>query len=188
MDSYTFMLSDTEEEEEVVSREEWFHCLYAFKGKYVRRDHGPNPFILLEAVVSEVVIAKTMVASSHGSSGGWYRCVDGHGGYVIIKPRVKVNQKARILELKGRNHEEHCSDNLYVVSIKEDTAYPCFKLHLASTKERFIRRIQKKPYAIFKYKSWNILEYNNHRAHAKKTLIRHIEPFQYGVSTKFQTL
>ncbi|GJT17678.1 peroxisome proliferator-activated receptor gamma coactivator-related protein like protein [Tanacetum coccineum] len=31
---------------------EWFGCPYAFKGKYVRRDHGSNPFILLEAVAS----------------------------------------------------------------------------------------------------------------------------------------
>ncbi|GKB72952.1 putative reverse transcriptase domain-containing protein, partial [Tanacetum coccineum] len=31
----------------------------------------------------------------------------------IIEQRVKVNQKARILELKRRNHEEHCSDILY---------------------------------------------------------------------------
>nr|GEW56795.1 hypothetical protein [Tanacetum cinerariifolium] len=31
---------------------EWFGCLYAFKSQYVRRDHGPNPFILLEAVAS----------------------------------------------------------------------------------------------------------------------------------------
>ncbi|GJR30554.1 hypothetical protein Tco_1106786 [Tanacetum coccineum] len=62
---------------------------------------------------------------------------------LIIEQRVKVNQKARILELKRRNHEEHCSDNLYAVSIKEDTAYPCHKLHSASTKERSICRIQK---------------------------------------------
>ncbi|GJX20924.1 ALP1-like protein isoform X1 [Tanacetum coccineum] len=32
---------------------EWFGCLYAFKGQYVRRDHGSNPFILLEAVASQ---------------------------------------------------------------------------------------------------------------------------------------
>ncbi|GJV21583.1 ALP1-like protein [Tanacetum coccineum] len=32
---------------------EWFGCLYAFKAQYVRRDHGPNPFILLEAVASQ---------------------------------------------------------------------------------------------------------------------------------------
>ncbi|GKA05187.1 ALP1-like protein [Tanacetum coccineum] len=32
---------------------EWFGCLYAFKGRYVRRDHGSNPFILLEAVASQ---------------------------------------------------------------------------------------------------------------------------------------
>ncbi|GJX72540.1 putative reverse transcriptase domain-containing protein [Tanacetum coccineum] len=59
---------------------------------------------------------------------------------LIIEQRVKVNQKARILELKRRNHEEHCSDNLYAVSIKEDTTYLCPKLHSASTKERSIRR------------------------------------------------
>ncbi|GJY72848.1 retrotransposon protein, putative, unclassified [Tanacetum coccineum] len=41
---------------------------------------------------------------------------------VIIEQRVKVNQKARILELKRRNYEEHCSDIPYAVSIKEDTA------------------------------------------------------------------
>ncbi|GJT64818.1 hypothetical protein Tco_1016298 [Tanacetum coccineum] len=72
---------------------------------------------------------------------------------VIIEQRVKVNQKAHILELKRRNHEEHCSDNLYDVSIKEDTAYSCPQLHSASMKERSICRIQKKPYIVFKYKS-----------------------------------
>ncbi|GJT23908.1 hypothetical protein Tco_0893845 [Tanacetum coccineum] len=66
---------------------------------------------------------------------------------VIIEQRVKVNQKARILELKRRNHEEHSSDNLYAVSIKEDTAYPCPKLHSASMKRISICRIQMKPYA-----------------------------------------
>ncbi|GJZ72419.1 ALP1-like protein [Tanacetum coccineum] len=32
---------------------EWFGCPYAFKAHYVRHDHGPNPFILLEAVASQ---------------------------------------------------------------------------------------------------------------------------------------
>nr|GEV55337.1 hypothetical protein [Tanacetum cinerariifolium] len=32
---------------------EWFGCPYAFKVQYVKRDHGPNPFILLEAVASQ---------------------------------------------------------------------------------------------------------------------------------------
>nr|GEX53552.1 reverse transcriptase domain-containing protein [Tanacetum cinerariifolium] len=32
---------------------EWFGCPYAFKGQYVRRDHGSNPFILLEVVASQ---------------------------------------------------------------------------------------------------------------------------------------
>ncbi|GKF69828.1 hypothetical protein Tco_0202885, partial [Tanacetum coccineum] len=36
--------------------------------------------------------------------------------------------------LKRRNHEEHCSDILYVVSIKEDMAYLCLGLHSSTTK------------------------------------------------------
>ncbi|GJR31285.1 ALP1-like protein isoform X1 [Tanacetum coccineum] len=32
---------------------EWFGCPYTFKGQYVRRDHGSNPFILLEVVASQ---------------------------------------------------------------------------------------------------------------------------------------
>ncbi|GKD08296.1 ALP1-like protein [Tanacetum coccineum] len=32
---------------------EWFGCPYAFKGQYVRRDHGSNAFIFLEAVASQ---------------------------------------------------------------------------------------------------------------------------------------
>ncbi|GJV57055.1 40S ribosomal protein S7-like protein [Tanacetum coccineum] len=32
---------------------DWFDCPYAFKAQYVRRDHGPNPFILLEDVASQ---------------------------------------------------------------------------------------------------------------------------------------
>nr|GFA90035.1 hypothetical protein [Tanacetum cinerariifolium] len=32
---------------------EWFGCPYAYKAQYVRRDHGPNPIILLEAIASQ---------------------------------------------------------------------------------------------------------------------------------------
>ncbi|GJW38225.1 ALP1-like protein [Tanacetum coccineum] len=32
---------------------EWFSCPYAFEGQYIRRDHGPNLFILLEVVASQ---------------------------------------------------------------------------------------------------------------------------------------
>nr|GFA25330.1 hypothetical protein [Tanacetum cinerariifolium] len=32
---------------------EWFGCPYAYKAQYVRRDHGPNPFILLKVVASQ---------------------------------------------------------------------------------------------------------------------------------------
>ncbi|GJW96661.1 ulp1 protease family, C-terminal catalytic domain-containing protein [Tanacetum coccineum] len=32
---------------------EWFGCSYGYKAQYVRHDHGPNPFILLEVVASQ---------------------------------------------------------------------------------------------------------------------------------------
>nr|GEU52171.1 protein ALP1-like [Tanacetum cinerariifolium] len=32
---------------------EWFGCSYTFKAQYVRRYHGPNPFIFLEAVAPQ---------------------------------------------------------------------------------------------------------------------------------------
>ncbi|GJW66112.1 zinc finger, CCHC-type containing protein [Tanacetum coccineum] len=38
---------------EFLRKPTWFGCPYAFKAQYVRRDHGPNPFILLEAVASQ---------------------------------------------------------------------------------------------------------------------------------------
>ncbi|GJT40773.1 hypothetical protein Tco_0940638 [Tanacetum coccineum] len=59
-------------------------------------------------------------------------------GTIIIEQRVKVNQKARILELKRRNYEEYYFDIPYAVSIKEDTAYACPELHSASMKERSV--------------------------------------------------
>ncbi|GJY57148.1 ALP1-like protein [Tanacetum coccineum] len=31
----------------------WFGCPYDFKAQYVKRNHGPNPFILLEVVASQ---------------------------------------------------------------------------------------------------------------------------------------
>nr|GEW73489.1 hypothetical protein [Tanacetum cinerariifolium] len=67
---------------------------------------------------------------------------------------VKNSKKARILELKRRNMKITDSDNQYVVSIKEDTAYPC--LHLTKGHEgnkintmypeNPIRRIQNSSY------------------------------------------
>ncbi|GJZ31205.1 hypothetical protein Tco_0576252 [Tanacetum coccineum] len=73
---------------------------------------------------------------------------------IIIEQRVKVNQKARILELKRRNHKDYCSVILYAISIKEDIGYLCPELHSASMMERSIRRIHMKPYAVFKYKAY----------------------------------
>ncbi|GJV76728.1 hypothetical protein Tco_1508312 [Tanacetum coccineum] len=44
---------------------------------------------------------------------------------VIIEYLVKISKKARILELKMKKYEDYCSDILYAVSLKEDTAYLC---------------------------------------------------------------
>ncbi|GJU67064.1 hypothetical protein Tco_1253323 [Tanacetum coccineum] len=44
---------------------------------------------------------------------------------VIIEYLVKVDLKARILELKRRYFEDYYSEDQYAVSIKEDTAYLC---------------------------------------------------------------
>ncbi|GJT15258.1 hypothetical protein Tco_0873964 [Tanacetum coccineum] len=52
----------------------------------------------------------------------WRETLEG----IVIEQRVNVNQKARILELKRRNYEEHYSDIIYAISIKEDTAYRPF--------------------------------------------------------------
>ncbi|GJY06598.1 zinc finger, CCHC-type containing protein [Tanacetum coccineum] len=46
---------------------------------------------------------------------------------------VKISKKARILELKMKIFEDHCSEIQYVVSIKEDMAYLC--LHFTKDHE-----------------------------------------------------
>ncbi|GKF19557.1 hypothetical protein Tco_0068195, partial [Tanacetum coccineum] len=71
------------------------------------------------------------------------------------------------------------SENLYAVSIKEDTAYLCLKLYSASTKEDLYVVSIRKPYAVLDYKSCNIIEYNNRGAHAEKP--------QYAVLNSFNT-
>nr|GEV47896.1 hypothetical protein [Tanacetum cinerariifolium] len=50
---------------------------------------------------------------------------------VIMEYLVKIDQKARILELKQRYFKDYCSDNQYAVSIKEDMAY--LSLHSPKT-------------------------------------------------------
>ncbi|GJW45211.1 hypothetical protein Tco_0074010 [Tanacetum coccineum] len=142
--------------------------------------------VTLEGLMNEGEEASDDAIMDHNAEKekqGWfdkYELIkDDDDDIVIIEQSVKVNQKARILELKRRNHKDYCSDNPYAVSIKEDTAYSCPELHSSSTMERSIRGIQKNSYAIIKYKSWNILEYNNHGAHAKKP--------QYAVLNSFNT-
>nr|GEY95363.1 hypothetical protein [Tanacetum cinerariifolium] len=46
---------------------------------------------------------------------------------VIMEYLLKISKKACILKLKRRYFEDYCSDILYAVSIKEDTAYPCLE-------------------------------------------------------------
>ncbi|GJU67061.1 hypothetical protein Tco_1253320 [Tanacetum coccineum] len=72
------------------------------------------------------------------------------GTKVIMEYLVKVDLKARILELKQRYFEDYYSKDQYAVSIKEDTAYLC--LHSPKTSKttrsntpypgKAIRRIQ----------------------------------------------
>ncbi|GJY63672.1 retrotransposon-related protein [Tanacetum coccineum] len=62
----------------------------------------------------------------------------------------KSVQKAHILELKRRYFEDYYSDNQYVVSIKEDTAYPCLHSPKTTKETSPIRRIQERQYAVFK--------------------------------------
>nr|GEU54744.1 hypothetical protein [Tanacetum cinerariifolium] len=71
----------------------WFDCLYAFKGQYVRRDHGSNPFILLEAVASQdlwiwhAFFEIPFVANGVSYPSGYY-LVDGI--YSELAPLVKT--------------------------------------------------------------------------------------------------
>nr|GEV67372.1 hypothetical protein [Tanacetum cinerariifolium] len=65
---------------------EWFGCPYAFKGQYVRRDHGSNPFILLEAIASQDLWI-SFVANGVSYPSGYY-LVDGI--YPKLTPLVKT--------------------------------------------------------------------------------------------------
>ncbi|GJS35562.1 hypothetical protein Tco_0533944 [Tanacetum coccineum] len=58
---------------------------------------------------------------------------------VIMEYLVKIDQKARILELKRRYFEDYYSDNQYTVSIKEDTAYLCLHSQKTTKETRPIR-------------------------------------------------
>ncbi|GKC34607.1 ribonuclease H-like domain-containing protein, partial [Tanacetum coccineum] len=69
----------------------------------------------------------------------WHRRL----GHVNFKTMNKL-QKARILELKRRYFEDYYSDYQYVVSIKEDTTYPCLYSPKTTKEMSPIRRIQKK--------------------------------------------
>ncbi|GJV76729.1 hypothetical protein Tco_1508313 [Tanacetum coccineum] len=51
---------------------------------------------------------------------------------VIMEYLVKISKKARILELKMKKYEDYCSDIIYAVSIKEDTAYLFLKIGLTA--------------------------------------------------------
>ncbi|GKB58402.1 putative nucleotidyltransferase, ribonuclease H, partial [Tanacetum coccineum] len=59
-------------------------------------------------------------------------------------------QKARILELKRRYFKDYYSDNQYVISIKEDTAYPCLHSPKTTKETSPICGIQERKYAVFK--------------------------------------
>ncbi|GKG14809.1 hypothetical protein Tco_0354409, partial [Tanacetum coccineum] len=85
----------------------------------------------------------------------------------IMEYLVKVNYKARILELKRRNMKKTNSNIQYAVSIKEDTAYLC--LHFTKDHkgnkinkpypENPIRRIQAMEIKYSgRYRTWSLLQ------------------------------
>ncbi|GKG29971.1 hypothetical protein Tco_0419869, partial [Tanacetum coccineum] len=69
----------------------------------------------------------------------------------IMEYLVKIDQKARILELKRRYFEDYYSDNQYTVSIKEDTAYSCLHSPKTTKETCLIRRIQRRPIPYWRY-------------------------------------
>ncbi|GJX28765.1 hypothetical protein Tco_0236844 [Tanacetum coccineum] len=72
-----------------------------------------------------------------------------------------------ILELKRRYFDDYCSDNQYIVSIKEDTAYLCLHSPKTTKETRSIRRIQRRPISRIgdivceysgRYQTWSLLQ------------------------------
>ncbi|GJU71727.1 hypothetical protein Tco_1263132 [Tanacetum coccineum] len=98
--------------------------------------------------------------------------------YLIIEQRVKVNQKTRILDLKQKKM-------IKTIVLTTYTPYPSRKIRRIRDFTQHPQRedlyvvSRRKSYAVFKYKSWNIMEYNNRGAHAKKP--------QYAVLNSFNT-
>ncbi|GJS85681.1 ALP1-like protein [Tanacetum coccineum] len=62
----------------------WFGCPYAFKAHYIRCDHGPNPFILLEVVASQNL---WIWHAFFGVASGYYLV---YGIYPELAPLVKT--------------------------------------------------------------------------------------------------
>ncbi|GJT05327.1 hypothetical protein Tco_0839789 [Tanacetum coccineum] len=81
----------------------------------------------------------------------------------------------------------YCSDNLYAVSIKEDTAYLC--LHFTRNHEELKSNTPYLEDSIRRIEDYlKILEDIERGPYSKKPPIRRIDLNQYGVSTNFQRL
>ncbi|GJZ25069.1 hypothetical protein Tco_0562528, partial [Tanacetum coccineum] len=79
----------------------------------------------------------------------------------------------------------YCSDNLYTVSIKEDTAYLC--LHFTRNHKELKSNTLYPGDSIRRIKDYlKIQEYIKRGPYSKKPSIRRIDLNQYGVSTDFQ--
>ncbi|GJU34061.1 hypothetical protein Tco_1182415 [Tanacetum coccineum] len=98
---------------------------------------------------------------------------------VVTEYLVKLDQKARILELKRRYFEDYYSDNQYAVSIKEETVYSC--LHSPkTTKDHMINTpYPEDQYVILEISMVNILEDIKRGPYSKKP--------QYAVSNTLDT-
>ncbi|GJU52599.1 hypothetical protein Tco_1226313 [Tanacetum coccineum] len=85
-----------------------------------------------------------------------------------------------------KKSKDYCSDDLYTVGIKEDTAYPC--LHFTSYHEDLKPHMPYPVYTIrrIEYQLKNTLKYINRGPFSKKLPIRRIEFIQYDVEEEIK--
>ncbi|GJV74774.1 retrovirus-related pol polyprotein from transposon TNT 1-94 [Tanacetum coccineum] len=92
---------------------------------------------------------------------------------IIMEYLVKLDQKARILELKRRYFEDYCSDNQYAISIKEDTVYLMDDPNI--TMEEYIRLEEEKARRRGKVFNWETAKYGKIRIDEDVHNLRSVE-------------
>nr|GEV23607.1 cytochrome P450 [Tanacetum cinerariifolium] len=79
------------------------------------------------ALASDVGIGYWVVVDISSPGDEWYCWANGLEDGPTVGDVGMISKKARILKLKRIYFEDYCSDILYAVSIKEDTAYLCLE-------------------------------------------------------------